>query len=223
VRKLSHLLKNNQRWAHEIQTRMPGFFEKLTRQQTPEYLWIGCSDSRVPANEIVGMLPGELFVHRNVANLVIQTDINCLSVIQYAVELLRVKHVIVVGHYGCGGVRAALEDREHGLIDNWLHDIRESYRYNIAELEAIPDLDARVNRLCEINVVRQALNVCHTTVVQDAWKRGQDLTIHGWVYGIADGLIKDLGVCVASLAEMTDLEREVYHQRDVPAPEPLGK
>ena len=202
---------------------MPGFFEKLTQQQTPEYLWIGCSDSRVPANEIVGMLPGELFVHRNVANLVIQTDVNCLSVIQFAVEFLHVKHVIVVGHYGCGGVRAALETREHGLIDNWLQDIRESYLYNAAELEAIPDLDARLNRLCEINVVRQALNVCHTTVVQDAWKRGQDLTVHGWVYGIADGLIKDLGVCVDSLAEVADLEREVYHQRDVPTLGPLGK
>ena len=221
MKKLLHLLENNQRWAHEIQTRMPGFFEKLTRQQTPEYLWIGCSDSRVQADEIVGLLPGELFVHRNVANLVIQTDVNCLSVIQFAVEFLRVKHVIVVGHYGCGGVRAALEIREHGLIDNWLHEIREAYRYNAAELEAIPDLDARLNRLCEINVVRQALNVCHTTVMQEAWKRGQDLTIHGWVYDIADGLIKDLGVCVASLAEVADLEREVYHQRDTQRLEPL--
>lgn len=190
----------------------PEFFSKLAQQQSPDYLWIGCSDSRVPANEIVGMLPGELFVHRNVANLVIQTDMNCLSVIQYAVELLRVKHVIVVGHYGCGGVRAALEAQEHGLIDNWLSDIRESYRYNAAELEAIPNPESRLNRLCEINVVRQALNVCHTTVVQDAWKRGQELTVHGWIYGIADGLIKDLGVCVTSLAEMTDLEREIYHQ-----------
>jgi carbonic anhydrase len=210
MKKLPHLLENNQRWAKETERRMPGFFEKLVHQQAPEYLWIGCSDSRVPANEIVGMLPGELFVHRNVANLVIQTDINCLSVIQYAVENLRVKHVIVVGHYGCGGVRAAMEDREHGLIDNWLHDIRETFRYNAKELQAIPDLESRVDRLCELNVVRQTLNVCHTTIVQDAWRRGQDLEVHGWIYGIADGLIKDLGVNLSSLAEMRDLEREIY-------------
>ena len=164
----------------------------------------------MPANEIVGMLPGELFVHRNVANLVIQTDINCLSVIQYAVENLRVKHVMVVGHYGCGGVRAAMEDTDHGLIDNWLHEIREIYRYNAAELQAIPDLDARVDRLCELNVVRQALNVCHTTIVQDAWRRGQALEVHGWIYGIADGLINDLGLSVSSLEQMRELEREIY-------------
>ncbi len=210
MKKLPHLLENNQRWAKETERRMPGFFEKLVHQQAPEYLWIGCSDSRVPANEIVGMLPGELFVHRNVANLVIQTDINCLSVIQYAVENLRVKHVIVVGHYGCGGVRAAMEDREHGLIDNWLHDIRETFRYNARELQAIPDLESRVDRLCELNVVRQTLNVCHTTIVQDAWRRGQELEVHGWIYGIADGLIKDLGVNLSSLAEMRDLEQEIY-------------
>jgi carbonic anhydrase len=210
VKKLLHLLENNQRWARDMERRMPGFFETLIHQQAPEYLWIGCSDSRVPANEIVGMLPGELFVHRNVANLVIQTDINCLSVIQYAVENLRVKHVIVVGHYGCGGVRAAMEDREHGLIDNWLHDIRETFRYNAKELQAIPDLESRVDRLCELNVVRQTLNVCHTTIVQDAWRRGQELEVHGWIYGIADGLIKDLGVNLSSLTEMRDLEREIY-------------
>jgi carbonic anhydrase len=210
MKKLPHLLENNQRWARDTERRMPGFFEKLVHQQAPEYLWIGCSDSRVPANEIVGMLPGELFVHRNVANLVIQTDINCLSVIQYAVENLRVKRVIVVGHYGCGGVRAAMEDREHGLIDNWLHDIRETFRYNAKELQAIPDLESRVDRLCELNVVRQTLNVCHTTIVQDAWRHGQELEVHGWIYGIADGLIKDLGVNLSSLAEMRDLEREIY-------------
>jgi carbonic anhydrase len=210
VKKLPHLLENNRRWAHDIEARTPGFFETLIHQQAPEYLWIGCSDSRVPANEIVGMLPGELFVHRNVANLVIQTDINCLSVIQYAIENLRVKHIIVVGHYGCGGVRAAMEDREHGLIDNWLHDIRETYRYNAKELRAITDLEARIDRLCELNAVRQALNVCHTTIVQDAWRRGQELEVHGWIYGIADGLIKDLGVNLSSLAEMRELEQEIY-------------
>lgn len=210
VKELPQLLENNRRWARDIEARMPGFFEKLIHQQAPEYLWIGCSDSRVPANEIVGMLPGELFVHRNVANLVIQTDINCLSVIQYAVENLHVKHIMVVGHYGCGGVRAAMEDREHGLIDNWLHEIREIYRYNAAELQAILDLEARVDRLCELNIVRQALNVCHTTVVQDAWRRAQPLVVHAWIYGIADGLIKDLGLSVSSLGEMRDLEREIY-------------
>ncbi len=210
MKTLPQLLESNKRWAKDIEARMPGFFEKLKHQQAPEYLWIGCSDSRVPANEIVGMLPGELFVHRNVANLVIQTDINCLSVIQYAVENLRVKHVMVVGHYGCGGVRAAMEDREHGLIDNWLHEIREVYRYNAAELQAIPELDGRVDRLCELNVVRQALNVCHTTVVQDAWRRGQPLEVHGWIYGIADGLIEDLGLSVSSLEQMRELEREIY-------------
>lgn len=176
----------------------PTFFPKLAKQQSPEFLWIGCSDSRVPANEIVGLLPGELFVHRNVANLVIHTDMNCLSVLQYAVEILKVKHIIVCGHYGCGGVKAALESHPHGLIDNWLRHIRDVYRRKAQDLMRIVDEQQRVDRLCELNVVEQVTNVGNTTIVQEAWQRGQLLTIHGWIYGIANGLLKDLGVCLSS-------------------------
>lgn len=185
----------------------PTFFPKLAKQQSPEFLWIGCSDSRVPANEIVGLLPGELFVHRNVANLVIHTDMNCLSVLQYAVEILKVKHIIVCGHYGCGGVKAALESHPHGLIDNWLRHIRDVYRRKAQDLMRIVDEQQRVDRLCELNVVEQVTNVGNTTIVQEAWQRGQLLTIHGWIYGIANGLLKDLGVCLSSnedLRQMVD-------------------
>jgi len=174
--------------------RNPRFFKSLARQQSPRFLWIGCSDSRVPANEIVGLLPGELFVHRNVANLVIHTDMNCLSVLQYAVDVLKVEHVIVCGHYGCGGVAAAVGDRRHGLIDNWLRHIRDIYQRRKEELASEPDQAARLRRLCEINVEEQVANASHTTIVQDAWHRGQKLRIHGWIYDIQDGLLKDLGV-----------------------------
>src|ERR1041384_4584159 len=194
--KLEHLLASNRAWSDEIRARDPEFFAKLAEQQAPEYLWIGCSDSRVPANVIVGLMPGELFVHRNIANVVAHTDLNCLSVMQFAVEVLRVKHIIVCGHYGCGGVRAALQNDQLGLIDNWLRhvqDVRDKYA---AQLAALADEAARLTSLCELNVVAQALNVCQTTIVQPAWARGQELAIHGWIYGLHDGLIRDLQFCI---------------------------
>ena len=185
------LLDNNKLWSTRMQARDPGFFMRLAAQQQPEFLWIGCSDSRVPANDIVGLMPGELFVHRNVANMVVATDMNFLSVLQYAVDVLKVKQVIVCGHHGCGGVRAALGHQELGLIDNWLRAIKALYHQNMALLEELEG-EARVNMLCELNVKRQVRNVCHTTIVQNAWMRGQELAVHGWIYGLEDGLIKDL-------------------------------
>ena len=202
---LNSLFDNNREWAKNILKTDAQFFEKLTKQQTPSYLWIGCSDSRVPANEIVGLLPGELFVHRNVSNLVIHTDMNCLSVMQYAIAVLKVKHIIVCGHYGCGGIRAAMEDSPHGLIDNWLRNVRDLYYHNEAELEAIADPEMRTDRLCELNVVAQVYNVCNTTLVQKAWFKQQDLTVHGWIYSISDGLLRDMHVSVSSVAEMREL------------------
>jgi carbonic anhydrase len=202
---LLNLFDNNREWAKEILKRDARFFEKLSGQQSPKYLWIGCSDSRVPANEIVGLLPGELFVHRNVSNLVVHTDMNCLSVMQYAVAVLKVEHIIVCGHYGCGGIVAALEEKPHGLIDNWLRNVRITYYQFEKELEAIQDPAKRIDRMCEINVVTQVYNVCNTTIVQEAWKAGHPLTVHGWIYGINDGLLRDLDVSVSSLAEMHQL------------------
>ena len=199
---LPHLFANNQAWAMRMTQADPTFFQTLCQQQSPEFLWIGCSDSRVPANEIVGLLPGELFVHRNVANLVVHSDMNCLSVIQYAVEVLRVKHIIVCGHYGCGGVRTAMEERSHGLIDNWLGHIRDIYRRRQDELLGIADERARMDRLCELNVMVQAANVGNTTFVQEAWKRGQPLFLHGWIYGIANGQLKDLSISASSDREL---------------------
>jgi carbonic anhydrase len=197
---LEHLFTQNREWARAISTRDPQFFQKLSEQQAPEYLWIGCADSRVPANEIVDLLPGELFVHRNVANLVIHTDFNCLSVIEYAVAVLRVKHIIVCGHYGCGGVRAALQDRRLGLIDNWLRHIRDVRLRHRAELDALPSEDSQVDRLCELNVAEQVLNVCQTTMVQSAWEEGRKLEVHGWIYSLQDGLLRDLAVGVSDAA-----------------------
>ena len=189
---LDNLLDNNALWAARVQEQRPGFFENLARQQTPEYLWIGCSDSRVPANQIVGLDPGDIFVHRNVANLVVHTDFNCLSVLQYAVEVLKVKHIIICGHYGCGGVAAALQSMEHGLIDNWLRNIKDLYEQHEMLFRDIKSDEERVNALCMLNVIGQVSNVSHTTIVQNAWNRGQDLSVHGWIYSIKDGLIKDL-------------------------------
>ena len=204
---LQHLLENNQQWVNGINSRDDGFFARLAAQQEPEYLWIGCADSRVPANEIVGLLPGEIFVHRNVANVVVHTDLNCLSVIQFAVEVLRVKHIIVVGHYGCGGVRAALGNAEFGLIDNWLRHIKDVREKHASTLEAIEDPKAREDKLIELNVIEQALNVCHTTIVQNAWKNGQPLTVHGWVYALQDGLIRDLNMRISSREEISEVYR----------------
>ncbi len=182
----------------------PEFFERLSRQQAPEYLWIGCADSRVPANEIVGLLPGEMFVHRNVANVVVHTDLNCLSVLQFAVDVLRVRHVIVCGHYGCGGIHAALDREKHGLIDNWLRHVQDIQEKYGSELEALESA-RRADRLCELNVMEQVRNVARTTVVQDAWARAQPLAIHGWIYDIKDGLLRDLGLTLASSADFDAL------------------
>jgi carbonic anhydrase len=192
VKTLSRLFENNRRWAERITATRPDFFRTLAAQQAPEYLWIGCADSRVPANEIVGLLPGELFVHRNVANVVVHTDLNCLSVLQFAIDVLKVDHVIVCGHYGCGGVKAALEDSRLGLIDNWLRHVQDVAKQHRAELNALPP-DQRHDRLCELNVLEQARHVCETTIVQEARDRGQPLNIHAWIYGLTDGRLRDLG------------------------------
>ena len=194
---LDHLKANNRNWAARKVAADAGFFRRLEAQQAPEYLWIGCADSRVPANEIVGLDPGELFVHRNVANLAPPQDANYLSVLQFAVDVIKVKHIMVVGHYGCGGVSAAIDGKRRGLVDHWLHPIREVYQQHRATLDAIPDMRGRLNRLCELNVMRQVANVASDVFVQDAWARGQTLSVHGWVYSIADGLIKDLDVTAA--------------------------
>jgi len=200
--KLSHLFTANRDWANRIRAEEPEFFDKLATLQAPEYLWIGCSDSRVPANQITGLLPGEVFVHRNVANVVVHSDLNCLSVMQFAVEVLKVRHIMVVGHYGCGGVRAALENARLGLIDNWLRhiqDVRDKHRQFLA---GIADAEERWDRLCELNVIEQTVNVCQTTLVRDAWARGQDLTVHGWLYGLTDGLLRDTGLAASATDEV---------------------
>ncbi|ABC31592.1 Carbonic anhydrase [Hahella chejuensis KCTC 2396] len=194
MNEINQLLLNNKKWSEKIRKADPDFFPTLERQQAPTYMWIGCSDSRVPANEIVGMLPGEVFVHRNVANVVVNSDLNCLSSIQFAVEVLKVRHIIVTGHYGCGGVRAALGADQFGLIDNWLRHIKDIYAQHQEEVDAITDMNERVNRMCELNVKHQVRHVCHTGIVQNAWSRGQPLSVHGWCYGLSDGLLKDLQV-----------------------------
>ena len=193
---VSKLLDNNRTWAAERVKRDPTFFTRLAAQQAPEFLWIGCSDSRVPANEIVGLDPGELFVHRNVANVVVHTDLNCLSVLQFAIDVLKVKHVIVCGHYGCGGIHAAVEKHSHGLIDNWLRHVQDVERDYEDELALITDPKAREDRLCELNVAEQVRNIARTTIVQDAWRNGHDVQLHGWIYGLKDGLLTDLNVRV---------------------------
>ncbi len=207
MRTLKHLFDNNRAWAQAMIARDPHFFEQLAAQQAPQYLWIGCADSRVPANQITGLLPGEVFVHRNIANVVVHTDLNCLSVIQYAVEVLQVKHVIVCGHYGCGGAAAAMQNREFGLIDNWLRHLKDIYQQHEAALDAISDEGERVNRFCEINVIEQVNHVCQTTIVQGAWRRGQEISVHGWIYAVSDGLLRDLNVTVTGADELPALYR----------------
>ncbi len=202
MRKLTHLLESNAAWSKQISEADPGFFERLAQQQAPKYLWIGCADSRVPANQIVGVDPGELFVHRNVANIVVHSDLNCLSVVQYAVEVLKVKHIIVCGHYNCGGVAAAMSNPKLGLIENWLSHIQDIRYQHLERLEAIADPQARCDRLCELNVITQVANVCRSTIVRNAWENGQDLAVHGWIYGLADGRLRDLDMCVTSTQEM---------------------
>jgi len=207
MRALNHLFQNNKAWAERIRRQDPEFFLKLSHQQSPAYLWIGCSDSRVPANEIVGLLPGELFVHRNVANIVVHTDLNCLSVMQFAVDVLKVKHIIVCGHYGCSGVQAALRQERLGLIDNWLRHVQDVRQRHETRLIGLADDSVRCDRLCELNVIEQVTNVCQTTIVQDAWAREQELAVHGWVYGLHDGLLRNLNVTTSGLNETASAYR----------------
>ena len=203
MKRLDQLLDSNRAWAEAMTLRQPDFFSRLVNQQTPRYLWIGCADSRVPANEIVDLAPGELFVHRNVANLVIHTDLNCLSVLQFAVDVLKVEDIIVTGHYGCGGIAAALTDRSFGLVDNWLRHVQDIRDHHRALLAAAGP--AALDRLCELNVLEQALNVCRTTVVKDAWARGQQVAVHAWVYAVSDGLVRDLNFCATADDDVTEL------------------
>ncbi len=196
MKKITELLENNKRWSQRVTEHDPSFFEGLADQQNPDFLWIGCSDSRVSANMIVGLNPGEIFVHRNVANLVNHTDINCLSVIQFAVEVLHVEHIIVCGHYGCGGIRAALDKQRHGLIDNWLRHIQDTANLHSERLDEIIDNDEKLDLLSELNIAEQVINVGETTIVQDAWERGQEISVHGWIYGLKDGIIRDLDISV---------------------------
>ncbi len=195
--KLQHIFERNLAWASKVKEEQSDFFLKLSEQQAPEYLWIGCADSRVPANQIINLPPGEVFVHRNIANVVVHTDLNCLSVIQYAVDILKVKHIIVCGHYGCGGIKAALDSSEHGLIDNWLRHIKDVSRFHADKFKGL-NTQEKEDLLCELNVVEQVTNVCNSTIVQRAWKRGDELSVHGWVYGIHDGILKDMDMCISS-------------------------
>ena len=201
-RHLKNLLNRNKAWAKGMTDKDPEFFSNLSKQQTPEYLWIGCADSRVPANQVVDLLPGEVFVHRNIANVVVHTDLNCLSVIQFAVNVLNVKHIIVCGHYGCGGIKAAFEGQELGLIDNWLRHIKDVYRWHKEEIDALPTEQAKLNLLCEKNVIEQVANVCHSSIVQHAWRANKDLTVHGWIYSIENGLLKALDANVSDTDQL---------------------
>ncbi|OED44904.1 carbonic anhydrase [Chromatiales bacterium (ex Bugula neritina AB1)] len=208
MRRLQNLFDKNRQWSASVRAKEPEFFEKLSQQQAPEYLWIGCSDSRVPANQITDLQPGELFVHRNVANQVIHSDLNCLSVIQYAVDYLKVKHIIVCGHYGCGGVVEATKNSKLGMIDNWLRHVQDVKHKHEKALDRIANDQSLFNRMCELNVLEQVINVCQTTVVRDAWDRGQELAVHSWIYGLKDGLLSDLGMCVAAPGELESLYSE---------------
>lgn len=209
MRTLNYLFEKNKKWAEALKEEDPDFFLRLANQQSPKYLWIGCSDSRVPATEVVDLLPGEIFVHRNIANLVIHTDINCLAVIQFATEILNVKDIIVCGHYGCGGVKAALEDTGHVLLDNWLRHIRDISIHHKAELDVLPSEQLRFNLLCELNVMEQVWNVSQTTFVQSAWKDNRELNVHGWIYDISDGILRDLDITVTSKSEALTVRRRI--------------
>jgi carbonic anhydrase len=208
MKDLKELLENNRAWAEGIKARDPEFFQKLAQAQNPRYLWIGCSDSRVPSTQLVGLAPGEMFVHRNVANIVVHTDVNCLSVLQFAVDVLKVDHVIVCGHYGCGGVQAAMDNLQLGLIDNWLRHVQDVMHNHAALLASIPGAGQRLNRLCELNVIEQVLNVSRTTIVQNAWARGQELAVHGWIYGVENGLLHDLDIRIGNQNELLEAYEE---------------
>jgi carbonic anhydrase len=220
VDKIKALLESNRQWAEELKTEDPQFFERLSESQSPEFLWIGCSDSRISPTSSVGMLPGEMFVHRNVANLVHHSDMNCLAVMQFAVEVLKVRHIIVCGHYGCGGVKAAFDDSRFGLVDNWLRPIQDTMHKYQSELETLPDYELRLDKLCEINIIEQIISVGETTIVQDAWEREQPLYLHGWIYRIAEGIYRDMNVTVSSLAELDGMRDETY--RKLAATGPVG-
>jgi carbonic anhydrase len=207
VSSLAHLFNNNRAWSERIRASDPEFFPRLSRQQRPRYLWIGCADSRVPANEIVDLAPGELFVHRNLANVVAHSDLNCLSVMQFAVDVLKIEHIIVCGHYGCSGVAAVLEKTRVGLADNWLRHVQDVHAKHGERVAALPGIAQRIDKLCELNVIEQVAHVCQTTIVRDAWERGQALAVHGWVYGLADGLVRDLGTAVTKPAQADDAYR----------------
>lgn len=213
MKTLQDLIDRNRTWSKRVKAQDPEFFTNLSKQQSPQYLWIGCSDSRVPANQIVDLLPGEIFVHRNVGNVVVHTDFNCLSVIEYAVAVLKVKHIIVCGHYGCGGVKSALGNSQLGLIDNWLRNIKDVYTKHEGALAEIEDEAIRLNRLCELNVIEQVNNICHTTIIQQAWRTGQDLSVHGWIYSIENGRLKDLEVSISTQEEIGEIYRIATHQR----------
>ena len=208
-----HLIESNLAWAAEVKKKDPNFFTNLSKQQAPEYLWIGCSDSRVPANQIIDIKPGEIFVHRNIANVVVHTDLNCLSVVQYAVDVLKVKHIIVCGHYGCGGIKAALEESEHGLIDNWLRHIKDVIRTNADHLKDLEGEELN-DRLCELNVIEQVINVSNTTIVQRAWKQGAELSVNGWVYSLENGIIKDLNMSITSRDELKNKTKHIFRPND---------
>ena len=212
MKSLKNLIENNKIWSENLRQTRPDFFPDLAKQQEPEYVWIGCSDSRVSATNIVGLMPGEIFVHRNIANLVIHTDMNCLSVLQYAVEVLKVKHIIICGHYNCGGVRSALENKRHGLIDNWLRHIQDVAHLYENVLAEITDKKEKLNKLCELNVIEQVTNAAATTIVQDAWERGQELRIHGWIYDLSNGIIEDLGIHLENNKELRELRKQNWEQ-----------
>jgi carbonic anhydrase len=216
LRELPHLFENNRGWSERIRKSDPEFFARLSVQQRPRYLWIGCSDSRVPANEIVGLAPGELFVHRNIANVVAHGDLNCLSVVQFAVDVLRVEHIIVCGHYGCSGVLAAAQNQRIGLADNWLCHVRDVHAKHEAHVAAMADVSHGVDRLCELNVIEQVINVCQTTVVRDAWERAQSLAVHGWIYGLKNGLIRDLGITVTRADDVSESYRAAIEELRAP-------
>jgi len=220
VQKINELLAANKQWAEELTAKDPQFFERLSEAQNPELLWIGCSDSRISPTSSIGLLPGEMFVHRNVANLVHHSDMNCLAVMQFAVEVLKVRHIIVCGHYGCGGVKAAFDDSRFGLVDNWLRPIQDTMHKYQSELETLPDYELRLDKLCEINIIEQIISVGETTIVQDAWEREQPLYLHGWIYRIAEGIYRDMNVTVSSLAELDGMRDETY--RKLAATGPVG-
>ncbi len=213
MKKIEDLLESNREWAEALKAEDPQFFERLSESQNPEFLWIGCSDSRISPTSSVGMLPGEMFVHRNVANLVNHSDMNCLAVMQFAVEVLKVRHIIVCGHYNCGGVKAAFDDARYGLVDNWLRHIQDTMHKYQAELEKLPDYDSRLDKLCEINVIEQIISVGETTIVQDAWDRNQELSIHGWIYRIDEGIYRDMNVSVESLEQLDSMRDETFRTR----------